>query len=135
MMYAPILEEILLQCPHVRIVLSTSWVRELSFDRALKRLPAGLQVKVIGATWHKRMRKKDGFDPFSRMTRFRQLQQHVNRHLVRNWLAIDDLHSGTEEWIFGLEQRLVLTDGTKGLGCPSIQEDLKQKLQTLMGKK
>lgn len=56
-MWAPILEEILADFPAVRVVLSTTWVVHLGFERARKRLPATLQRRVIGATWHTTMNR------------------------------------------------------------------------------
>lgn len=55
-MWAPILEEALAPYPDAKIVLSTSWVPVLkSFSRARAFLPAMLQARVIGATWHSAM--------------------------------------------------------------------------------
>lgn len=134
MMHAPVLESILDgHDPHgeVRIILSTSWVRVLRFSRTLKYLPPGLRKHIRGATWHSGMCREDGIDPFDRLTRHEQIAQYVNRHAVRQWLAIDDLHSGHEHWPQDMRHRLVLTDGGMGLGCPHAQKDLRAKLKLL----
>ena len=45
-MYADILEKALSSHHDVQIALSTSWVRELGFNRTLKKMPAELSVRV-----------------------------------------------------------------------------------------
>ena len=47
-MWAPLLQDALTDHPDVRIVLSTSWARELRFTRARDKLPQGLRSRVIG---------------------------------------------------------------------------------------
>jgi len=141
MMYAPVLEAILDEHDPAglcRIVLSTSWVRFLGFSQTMKKLTPGLRRRVVGATWHSEMKKSDGqpysrpIDPFDRIPRWQQVEWYVNRHKVNCWLAIDDLHSGAQAWPDDLRQHLILTDGTKGLGCPSAQSELRLKLKALL---
>lgn len=138
MMHAPILEEILYEHdPHgyIRIILSTSWVRFLGFSKTLKKMTPQLRSLVDGATWHSAMAKPDGrpysrgVDPFNWMPRWQQIEWYVDRHAVQHWIAIDDLHSGGEIWPEDLREHLVLTDGTKGLGCQHVQDELKRKLK------
>jgi hypothetical protein len=50
-----LLEAVLATHPEVRIVLSTSWAREVDFDHSRQRLSRGLQARVIGAMWHSQM--------------------------------------------------------------------------------
>lgn len=130
-MYADILETVLNRHQDVKIVLSTSWVRELGFNRTIKKMPAALASFVDGATWHKGMldNGKEN-DPFSWMSRYEQIAFHVKRNGVKDWLAIDDLHSGEEvyKWPLEMRHRLVLTDGVKGLGCLDSQQELINKL-------
>ncbi|MBC7751147.1 MAG: hypothetical protein H7Z73_05430 [Candidatus Saccharibacteria bacterium] len=128
-MHAPVLEQALAFYPEAKIILSTSWVRILSFERTLKKMPAKLQARVIGATWHKHM-VQGGQDPFSWMTRFQQIDSHVKRNGIKNWVALDDLHSAYEvaEWPDNQRHRLVLTEQSKGLGCEEAQADLNTKL-------
>lgn len=127
LMHAHILIAILGRYPEVDIVLSTSWVRMLGYDRTLSRLPRELQERVIGATWHRHM-KRDGYDLFSDISRFQQIYLHVRRNSINKWVAIDDLHSGTEEWPEGFRDHLVLCDGLIGLGDNKVAEELNTML-------
>ncbi len=54
-MWAPLLVNVLADFLMVRIVLSTSWTRDLRFTRARDWLPETLRARVIGATWHSGM--------------------------------------------------------------------------------
>jgi len=141
MMHAPLLEAILDEYDphsHIRIILSTSWVRSLRFSNTLKKMTPGLRSRVDGATWHSGMAYSDELvprreaDPFIWMTRWQQIEWYVNRHTVQHWIAIDDLHSGREACPDYLRDHLVLTDGNSGLGCQNIQAELKMKLKILM---
>lgn len=86
-----LLAELLAPYPSVKLVLSTSWVKELRFSEALKRLPFSLKSKVIGATWHTRMDARI----WNTLTRYQQVQQHATRHDVAMWIALDD---DTDDW-------------------------------------
>ena len=131
-MHANILLEALVPYPESRIILSTSWVRELGYERTLKKMPSDLRMMVTGATWHKSMRHGNQ-DPHSWMTRYEQILAHVNRNNVQRWIAIDDLHSGDEidKWSEKHRNNLVLTEQELGLSCPKAQAELKQKLEEL----
>lgn len=129
-MHAHILEEALNSYPEAKIILSTSWVRTLGYQRTLKKMPQKLKDRVIGSTWHKEMRQ-DSYDPFDWLSRYEQIEWHVKRNGVNKWLAIDDLHSGTEDWPVEHLSRLVLTEESKGLGCQVAQADLKAKLMEM----
>lgn len=128
MMHAHILARILGRHPHVDVVLSTSWVRELGYDRTLAKLPETIRERVTGATWHRKMKTESGYDPFSHMSRFEQIHSHVRRNAVCHWLALDDLHSGTESWPERFQDRLVLCSKDTGLSDPEVQERLNQAL-------
>ena len=130
--HSEILENALLPYPKAKIVLSTSWVRVYGYDRTLKEMPQNLRVRVVGATWHKKMRQ-GGQDPFNYMNRFQQIAWHVRRNGIKNWLAIDDLFSGFEilDWPDSHRHLLVLTEQLKGLGCEEAQMDLNRKLMEL----
>ncbi len=128
MMHAHILARILGRHPHVDIVLSTTWVQELGYDRTLAKLPESIRERVIGATWHRRMKIESGYDPFTHMTRFEQIHSHVRRNAVQLWLAIDDLHSGTEDWPAEFQDHLILCQQNQGLGDPGVQDRLNQAL-------
>lgn len=139
MMYAGILEEILIEHPDVKIILSTSWVRLLGYSRTLGKTSPGLRARIAGATWHSGMAKPDGSpyrraeDPFNWFSRWQQIEWYVRRHELDEWIAVDDLYGGEEidQWPHHQRHRLVLTDGDKGLGCPLAQRDLRQKLEAL----
>ncbi|WP_240189644.1 HAD domain-containing protein [Azonexus hydrophilus] len=65
-MWAGALVDLLTEHPDVRIVLSTSWVRALRFNRARSYLPAELRRCVIGATWHSAMSVDEDMRPLAR---------------------------------------------------------------------
>ncbi|HEY3301305.1 MAG TPA: HAD domain-containing protein [Methylophilaceae bacterium] len=138
MMHAPVLQTILDEIdPHgdIKIILSTSWVRIKGFDRTKKYLSDGLASRVIGATWHSGMVKRQNdfrnslLDPFLQMSRFQQIEWYLKRHPTKEWLAIDDLHSGAETWPEDMSDHLVLTDPDNGLGCLNAQNELVTKLR------
>jgi hypothetical protein len=133
MMHAHILARILGRHPHVDIVLSTSWVRELGYDKTLSKLPESIRERVIGATWHRHMKTESGYDPFSHMTRFEQIISHVRRNAVQHWLALDDLHSGTEDWPEDFQDHLILCNSDLGLADPEVQENLSLWLAEIPG--
>ena len=61
---AQTLNEELRPYPNVKLVLSTSWVRALGYDRARARLPSELRERCVGATYHSRFHRpgrEDGF--------------------------------------------------------------------------
>lgn len=131
-MHAGILLEALAPYSGAKIILSTSWVRMLGYERTLKKMPTELREMVTGATWHKSMRQGNQ-DPHSWMTRYEQILAHVNRNNVQQWLAIDDLHSASEvnQWPEKHHHLLVLTEQELGLSCPNSQADLKLKLREI----
>ena len=120
--HAPLLEALLEPYPDVRIVLSTSWVRAIGYSRAVKRLPPGLQTRVIGATYHSKMHER----AFAMLPRGVQVLDDVERRAPKDWLALDDDGSG---WAKEHEHRLVLTDERLGLGAPSAADALSSKLR------
>lgn len=58
-MWPPYLVEALAPSQGAHIVLPTSWARNLGFHHARSVLPAELQTRVIGATWHSAMGRGD----------------------------------------------------------------------------
>jgi len=131
-MHANVLIDALDPYPQAKIILSTSWVRMLGYERTLKKMPAELAARVTGATWHKTMLQGNQ-DRHSWMSRYEQVLSHVNRHNIQRWIAIDDLFSGGEanQWENEHRDHLVLTKQELGLGCKSAQRDLKVKLDVL----
>jgi hypothetical protein len=115
--------------PEVKIVLSTSWVRELGFSRAKKYLSEVLQARVRGSTYHTGY-EADEFigTPWTSLTRYEQIARHVARHNLTNWLAVDNDNEG---WPESLAHRLVHTDGWLGLGDPAAQICLATVLKDL----
>lgn len=111
--------------PDVRIVLSTSWARELRYARARRYLPEPLRERVIGATWHSGMRLSDDLRPLDRMTwwdlasRYAQIKRYASRAGLRTWLAIDDQPEG---WAQSDLSHLIKTDSDKGLSDPAVRQ-------------
>ena len=132
-MWAPILEQALAAHPEVRIVLSTSWARELSYTRARRWLPSGLRERVIGATWHSAMSyKRDGFRSLTtwwdEATRNEQIKRYVTRAGLTQWLVVDDQPDG---WAEEDRDHLVQTHGETGLSDPAALALLVKGLQSL----
>lgn len=134
-MWAPILVDMVRPFPELKIVLSTSWVRVLRFDRARRCLPQELQPRVIGATWHSAMaRHTEGshriHDWYTIATRYEQIARYVAHGgaSTLDWLAIDDDVRG---WSEVDRRRLVATDGQVGLSDVTTQLELQRKLQRL----
>lgn len=121
--WAPVLEECLIPYPDLKIVLSTSWVRVLGFDIARGWLPEELQLRVVGATWH-----RHGPRGWEYLSRFEQIHRNVERHQHARWLAIDDSGEG---WAHKHRDNLVLTDSVLGLGASVAQQELREKLEVL----
>jgi len=127
--HTPILVALLNPHPEVRIVLSTSWVRELGFSRAKKRLPPELQVRVIGATYHTDFEREEYVGkPWRYLTRFEQIAQHVTRNDLTNWIAVDNDCFG---WPPNLRHRLILTEDDLGLRERAAQQRLADALVSL----
>ena len=133
-MWMPILEAILAPYSDVRIVLSTSWVRELGFAKAKGFLSPGLQSQVIGGTWHSKMaRHKEGAhrvpDLWSELTRYQQIANYVRTKKPTDpWIAIDD---DTVGWDPSVAHRLVPTDGDTGMSNPAAQRSLRERLEAI----
>lgn len=123
-MWAPQLIEVLIPHPHVKIVLSTNWVRMRGFSRAKSALPEALQERVIGATWHSSMHR----DEYDNTSRFQQIAGYVSRNNVQHWLAVDDLHEHSEEWKESYKTHLIKTDPELGLSDPDVLELLRELL-------
>jgi hypothetical protein len=119
---APMLERLLEPYPDLRVVLSTSWVRERSFYRARKALPTSLQQRVIGATFHKRYMRKD---EFSQIARYHQIIADVERRRPSRWLAIDDDLDGWPEHAL---MNVVPMPLVRGLGDSAAALELERRL-------
>ncbi|WP_237045300.1 HAD domain-containing protein [Aquipseudomonas alcaligenes] len=129
-MWAQLLVEALVPHQDVQIVLSTSWARNLGYHRARSVLPAELQPRVIGATWHSAMGKGwPDFIPWDAQTRYEQIQAYRSRlSAPASWIAIDDDDRG---WADADRDRLILTDPDRGLSTPVTLAELTRKLEHL----
>lgn len=127
--HAEILAVVLAPHPEAQIVLSTSWVRELGFSKAKKRLPPSLQNRVIGATYHSLYEQEDTLIPWGMLTRYEQIARHVLRHNIADWLALDNDNEG---WSEDQAHRLVHTDDNLGLGEVAAQQRLSLALEWLV---
>jgi hypothetical protein len=124
--HLPIVESLLKPHPAVRIILSTSWVRELDLGRAKSYLTPELQQRVIGATFRRGQMLRREFDDTPRYT---QILQDVERRLPQRWLAIDDdFGEGVPKWAWTY---FVQTPSTEGLGCQAAVEELKRRLEVV----
>jgi len=116
--------------PHVRLVLSTSWVRSIGFDRALSRLPAELRERCIGATYHSRFHRP-GRDEGRRgislaPLRGEEVLADVHRRGPRKWLALDDTDEG---WTIEARDNLILTHPFFGIGAAAVRAALHAELR------
>lgn len=126
-MWADLLEDALQDFPAVKIVLSTSWVRHLGFSKAKKRLPLGLQGRIIGSTWHSSMEKQMSEQIWwDSATRHAQITRFLARSRPTTWIALDDDAVG---WGAEHAERLVLTDAATGISDPSTFTRLKELLK------
>lgn len=135
--WAPLLEDALAHHPDIRIVLSTNWVRLLSYDEAKKQLPASLQERIVGTIYPSKpvecpYGKWAGLDPFSQMSRYMQVMSYVHRHDIKYWLAIDDDFLA---WTNDELHHLVITDWEFGLAEPGKLSELKRRLAALTVKR
>lgn len=126
-MWSPHLVDALAPHQDVKIVLSTSWARNIGFQRARAALPAELQTRVIGATWHSAMgRGWPDQIPWDNQTRYEQIQAYLSRlSTPARWLAVDDDDRG---WGDSDRQRLIQTDPNLGLSSPETRAELAKKL-------
>ena len=129
-MWAPYLVEALAPHQDVQIVLSTSWARNLGFQRARAALPIELQPRVIGATWHSAMgRGWPDFIAWDDQTRYEQIQAYLSRlSAPARWIAVDDDAQG---WAAADRELLIQTDPNLGLSAPETRAELAKILEHL----
>jgi hypothetical protein len=122
-MWAPLLVEALSNVSTVSIVLSTSWVRNLGFYAARRALPAALQPRVIGATWHSAMgRGWPDRIAWDVQTRYQQVAAYLGRTTaISDWIALDDDAAG---WPKDQLHHLVRTNPDIGLSDELVQAQL-----------
>jgi hypothetical protein len=111
----PVLEEAVAPYPDLKIVLSTTWVQTIGFEKARDRLSEVLKSRVIGATYD-----PDSPDAwrFSRMRRYDTIALDVTRRKPSRWLALDDDALG---WPQNEHDALALVPADLGLACPTAQ--------------
>lgn len=130
--WAPVLVQSLQPYPDLRIVLSTSWVRELGYDRARGHLPPALAERVIGATFH---RREHGHTADLRWLwmqtgRGNQIVADVRRRGVPRWFAIDDAVS---EFDADQARWLVPCNSKTGLDSAEARLALREMLERVHG--
>ncbi|WP_224101652.1 HAD domain-containing protein [Paraburkholderia caribensis] len=127
--FAHILAEAIAPYPELELVLSTSWVKALGFDRARDSLPLPLlRQRVKGATYHSRF-----YDRFAwnQIPRGEQIRRYVERHHLVKWLAIDDRDDGFDD----AQSHLVHCDENLGLGDATTQQILTRSLKAEFGRR
>lgn len=130
-MWAELLADALAEHPRVQIVLSTSWVRRLPFEQVRDYLPPSLRERVVGSTWHHIQHNPEfsrdlPFSYWQDATRYQQIRRWVSVYRVGQWCAIDDDGDG---WADADRERLVLTDGARGLSDPAALARLAELLR------
>lgn len=125
--YLPPLVDALEPFPDVRIVLSTSWVRQLGYSRTVRYLRhhagGAFAARIIGATYHSRHTPH-----WDAQTRYAQIRADVTRRLLKDsWLAVDNDSQG---WPSHMRWHLV---DTQDCGLRPIDvERLVARLSVLM---
>ena len=123
--WMPIFEELLAPYPDVKIVLTTTWIRELGFDQAKQELSPSLRERVIGATFlHPKIIKAD----FDMLPRGMQILGDVMRRTPSHWFALDDDAFG---WPVKYRDNLILTDGARGISDPVVRERVAGRLTAM----
>ena len=125
---APILVRLLEPYRDLKIVLSTSWVKELGFGRARGYLPQALQQRVVGATFNQRHMQKD---EFSNLTRYEQIMADVQRRRPTRWISIDDDLQG---WPKESLERIVAMSPVLGLSSPAAELELQRRFAKVFGR-
>jgi hypothetical protein len=124
--HASLLESLLEPYPHVRIVLSTSWVGQYRYSGAARRLPLGLRERCVGATFHSAMSRTQ----FERTPRGMQVVADVVRRRAKAWLALDDCRDG---WPRFAIDHVVFTHEVEGIAHPDVLARLRSRLAEQFG--
>jgi hypothetical protein len=120
--WMPILDDLLAPYPDLKIVLSTTWVRELGFNEAKHELSPSLQDRVIGSTFlHPKIQKAE----FDILSRGMQIWGDVQRRKPSHWFALDDDAFG---WPAKYREHLIQTSDQLGLSDPAVQEKVRERL-------
>ena len=125
--YASVLEEVINPYADLEIVLSTSWVPTLGFDRAKNSLPIdSLRARVVGATFHSKYSDAWSWPIVGRGV---QVLRYVHVHRLRYWVAIDDRSDGFDDY----DEHLVKCDERLALGDLKTVELLRYRLAAQFG--
>jgi hypothetical protein len=120
--WMPILEDLLAPYPDLKIVLSTTWVRQLGFNEAKYELSTSLNERVIGSIFlHPKLVNAE----FDVLPRGVQIWHDVERRKPSDWFALDDDSVG---WPARCRDKLIQTDTKKGLSDPAVQELVRVRL-------
>lgn len=120
--WMPLLNELLTPYPDLKIVLSTTWVRELGFDRTKSELSLALRERVIGSTFLHPKIVKTEFDVLPRGV---QILGDVMRRQPAHWFALDDDAFG---WPAKYQDHLIETTSVQGLSDPAVRERIRARL-------
>ncbi|REG49638.1 hypothetical protein B0G80_6036 [Paraburkholderia sp. BL6669N2] len=126
--FAPLVDELLAPYPDLEIVLSTSWVSVVGFDRAKECLPTSLQRRVRGATYHSKYADALAWSTIGRGI---QILRYVRVHRLKRWLAVDDCIDGLD----GLEEHVVKCEEHLGLGNRETRGLLLRRLAEQFGER
>jgi hypothetical protein len=125
--WMPILEDLLAPYPDLKIVLSTTWVRQLGFNEAKYELSPALNERVIGSIFLHPGLVNEEFDV---LPRGMQIWHDVGRRKPTDWFALDDDPVG---WPARCRDKLIETNTGKGLSDPAIQELVRLRLLRMFG--
>ena len=125
--WMPILDALLAPYPALKIVLSTTWARELGFDQAKHELSPSLRERVIGGTFFHAGIIRAEFDALPRGL---QILGDVKRRKPTAWFALDDDDFG---WPARHRANLIKTSDRAGLSEPAVQRQVAARLVDLLG--
>lgn len=131
--WAHVLVDALLPYPQVTIVLATSWVQVLGYDRTRACLPPGLRERIVGATFHRREHgaTRNLAELWAQSARGVQIARDLERRRPTSWFAIDD---SVDEFLPWQREWLVPCEGSTGLGSYMAPRQLNEVLQKVHGR-
>ena len=124
---ASVLEQLLEPYPAARIVLSTSWLREMSPEAARAYLPQMLASRIIGSTYQPEL---FGVGTLKRYSRSAQIMADVLTRKPTRWLVVDADRISLPDDL----QANIVPMPFPGLFDPAAQELLRQRLAEVFSK-